>query len=375
MTGNNLEARIGELKADVRAAQAAERDGGWSLPSSPQRRVRAVDLFSGARGWDQYEAALGLETVGIESDLNAYDTSEAAGFHTIHGDVRDHGPADFPANDGLIGSPPCQTFAVSGLKSGRSELHAVWAAAGELQRVGRLNYRGFSDARTGLVLEPLRWALEAHKAGHPYRWIVLEQVTQVLPVWRLLSHYLGRLGYSVAFGNLDAEAYGVPQTRRRAFLVARLDGEAALPKPTHSRFHRRSPNRLDLDLPRWRTMADALGWNPFDCVGFPRKADRHDRVCLGGEWYRGRDLRRAALPSWSVTGKARSWSRFVHDGSSVRVTVEEAAQLQGFRADYPWCGPRTEQFQQIANAVPPLLGRAVLSAALGITHAREEQSA
>lgn len=337
--------------------------------------VQAVDLFSGARGWDQHEAALGIESVGIEGDPNAFETGRAAGFESVWGDVRDYGPADFPAATGLIASPPCQTFAVSGLSVGQRALSDVLEALGELVWFGRLDYSKFPDERTGLVLEPMRWIRTAHQARNPYRWVVLEQVVQVLPIWERMAAVLRGYGYSVATGNLDAEAYGVPQTRRRAILVARLDGPAALPAPTHSRFHRRDQYRTDDGLPRWVSMTDALGWNPFDMVGFPRKADRHDRVTIGGQTYRGRDLRRAALPSWSITGKARSWIRFRDDGSGTRVLLDEAARLQTFPADYPWAGVRTDQFQQVANAIPPVLARAVLSAALGITRTSEETAA
>ncbi|HEX3325051.1 MAG TPA: DNA cytosine methyltransferase [Solirubrobacterales bacterium] len=47
---------------------------------------------------------------------------------------------------------------------------------------------------------------------------------------------------------------------------------------------------------------------------------------------------------------------------AVRVNVEEAAVLQGFRADYPWQGSRTRCFLQVGNAVCPPVARLVVEA-------------
>lgn len=49
---------------------------------------------------------------------------------------------------------------------------------------------------------------------------------------------------------------------------------------------------------------------------------------------------------------------------SVRVTVEQAAALQGFGPGYPWQGTRTRCFLQIGNAVCPPVARRVLAAAM-----------
>jgi DNA (cytosine-5)-methyltransferase 1 len=54
---------------------------------------------------------------------------------------------------------------------------------------------------------------------------------------------------------------------------------------------------------------------------------------------------------------------------SIRVTVQEAGILQSFRADYPWQGNLTKQYEQVGNAVPPILGQALAETAIGIRKA------
>ncbi len=81
-----------------------------------------------------------------------------------------------------------------------------------------------ADPRSLLTVEPLRYAL----ALKP-RWIALEQVPAVLELWTIFAGLLAAEGYHTAAGVLSAERYGVPQTRKRAFLIASLDGPVELP--------------------------------------------------------------------------------------------------------------------------------------------------
>lgn len=421
-----------------------------SIDGELARPADAVDLFAGPGGWDVAAADLGLSTIGIELDTAACATRRAAGLLTIEGDVRAYGPTG--THSGLIASPPCQTFSMAGSGSGRAELAGIVAAVGQMAAGGHPPV--FDDPRTGLVLEPLRWLLEAHTTGHPYRWVALEQVPAVLPIWEAYAAILAELGHAAAVGILRAEQYGVPQTRARAVLIASLDYEVRLPTPTHSAYYPNNPARMDAEVDPWVSMAEALGWPDGAVVGFPRRADEPrgpGTITMDdGSEYRARDFRPATMPAFVLTEKARSWSRwmfaptnvrsntarraanapapvlaFGHDtprwvpepanpadtdddltwtdrrpsttivgGSfapdvvaapgyrgpgdgprqkargSVRVSIQEAAVLQSFPANYPWQGTKSEQFQQIGNAIPPRLARAVLAeAAGGVDHA------
>ncbi len=70
--------------------------------------------------------------------------------------------------------------------------------------------------------------------------IVLEQVPAVLPIWEALAEVLRSLKckYKVDFGVLHTEQFGVPQTRRRAILIANLNRDVKLPTPTHQRYRK-----------------------------------------------------------------------------------------------------------------------------------------
>lgn len=378
-----------------------------------------IDLFAGPGGWDEGARPLGIEPVGFEWGDAQCATARAAGHERAQGDISKLNPVD--ATDGaqvrgLIASPPCQGFSMAGKGKSREDSALLLRAIPHMKphnidaAIAAL-YSQMADDRSLPVLEPLRWTMRLAP-----RWLAWEQVPAVLPIWEAVAAVLRKAGYSVATGNVQAEMYGVPQTRKRAILVARSDGkEARLPTPTHSRYYSRSPERLDGGVQKWVSMAEALGWGVDERVGFPRRSDGRGEILeVDGRAYRGRDLRPATEPSQTVTEKARSWERLqraavaaevaprVNNQSGtefdlawpldrpspvvagreiitmpgananrfngatksrndgVRVTVAEAAVLQSFPVDYPWQGTKTQQFQQVGDAIPPLLAYHIL---------------
>jgi DNA (cytosine-5)-methyltransferase 1 len=315
--------------------------------------MSAVDLFAGPGGWSLACRWLEIPETGIENDRWTCETRRAAGLCTIAEDVRRLAPSPMDPPRGLIASPPCTPFSQAGDGEGRKVLDALLRAV-ELMALGQFSAaeRHWRSETTGLVLEPLRWVRQAMVNGHPYRWLALEQTPRVLPIWSAMAEVLEGWGYSVAVGNLQAEQYGVPQTRKRAVLVARLGRDVSLPTPTHSRFYPRAMGRLDQGVKPWVSMAEALGW---------------DLASLTDVWP-------GLRPSPTIVGTFRpdivaapGW-RKAGDGprqnakGSVQVTVSEAARLQSFPADFPWQGPESAQRLQIGNAVPPLLAEAILKA-------------
>jgi len=311
-----------------------------------------TQLFAGPGGLDLGANRAGLPSVGYEVDANAVATRLAAGLPTVHADVRDHDPADASDRRVLAGGPPCQTYSVAGEGSGRAALDQVLTAVKRLAARDTARHV-FGDERTGLVLEPLRWALQAMDTGRPYEAIVLEQVPAVLPVWEAYAEALEAEGYRVATGVLAAEQYGVPQTRRRAALVARLDHPVALPAPTH-RAYRKGVARHEGNpaLLPWVPMGEVLARDePFVVVS---------NYGTGGD-PKKRGRRSSAEPAATVTGKISRFRVVSEDGRELpRFTSSEAGLLQGFPADWPWSG--CDIAQQIGNACPVLLAQALFTA-------------
>jgi DNA (cytosine-5)-methyltransferase 1 len=312
-----------------------------------------LDLFAGPGGWSEGLRLLGLPELGVEWEDKACATRKAAGHATLQADIGELSTQAFIDHyEGLIASPPCTDFSLAGKRLGL-------------------------DGSSGhLVAEVLRWAKDLRPA-----WIACEQVPPVLPIWLDYAEQLREWGYHAWAGVLNAADYGLPQTRKRAVLMASRRGSVAPPKPTHSKDHSTATQS-------WVTMRQALSWpatpTEFTCnivSGERQKLTRDDAVHswsandvvlnTGRDWKKGKgrdDAQKVSLsePAPTLTGQCGAWwfqnISVERPYPATSFTPTDARVLQGFPCDYPVQGNKSEQFTQIGNAVPPPLAAHIVKA-------------
>ena len=204
---------IRRVRASHRSAGRAfsARRGGVAPPVGAAT-LKAVSLFSGVGGIDLAFERAGVETVlQAERDkwcneVLARHWPQTARVDDVRGvtDTAVTAAQQLESNhrgehvDLVYGGPPCQPFSVAGKRGGADDERDGWP----------------EFIRVVSVLRP--------------RWIVAENVVGLVSLAQ--GRYFGRLidqlvqlGYGVAWRTLDAQFFGVPQRRRRVFLVGTND--------------------------------------------------------------------------------------------------------------------------------------------------------
>ncbi|MCY3662766.1 MAG: DNA (cytosine-5-)-methyltransferase [bacterium] len=336
---------------------------GRSTVASTTRNDAVIDLFGGAGAM-----GLGFEQAGfriaaaVEIERHAAQTYRLnhpgvpvleTSVEDLSGDVLRSWVPGLEAPLSVIAGPPCQGYSAAGARTVGDRRNLLFRHVSRLAReiqartvlienvpgVRRVN----GVTYTGQITESLR------EAGY---------ITWEQPV------------------TLRASDFGIPQNRQRLFFVG-TDGSVALPsvpRATHA-----PPDRTaaDCSLPRTATLLDQL-WDlprlgpgegsermllPGGRVVLNSRAMNHSREVVAKikTIPRGRgpiSYRRLELDV-ARTLVAGHRALPVHPTEHRTITVREAARIQGFPDTYFFCGPRSSQPLQVANAVPPALARAV----------------
>lgn len=312
--------------------------------------MKVIDLFSGAGG-----LSLGLNRAGfkvvacVEINRDAMDTYATHDLDATHfnEDVRSTDFSQYRGTVDLVsGGPPCQPFSIGGLRKA-------------------------SDDSRDMIPEFIRCLCEVQPEA-----FVMENVPGLM-LKRTRSYFdsvLARLsacGYRLNWAILNAADYGVPQKRKRLFILGSKKMQLRFPAPTHG-YHTPLAHVTALSV----LGNEPIGEAPNCPVKFARDPDLRPSP-YAGHLYNGGgrpidpngpchtilassggykthwiDTENIA-PEYHAHLKAGGTPRDGFVPGARRLSVEECAIIQTFPRNFRFSGKRSTQYTQVGDAVPP----------------------
>lgn len=338
----------------------------------------AVDIFCGAGG-----LSIGAEMAGIKTTLAVeFDKHAADSFKRNHKkatvlnqDIRTVNPLEHTSKNPfiLIGGPPCQGFSISNTKTRNLENPNNW--------MFKEYHRFLEDLKPEWFLFENVEGFKSFDNGNFVKSIEEE---------------FNKLGYTTNSAILTASDYGVPQKRKRFFIVGNKNGikfnfdaiqkkssvtvqEAISDLPSLSNGEKRDicTYLKDADTAYLRTMRKKSK-SPIQNI-VTRNRDyviaRYKHIRQGNNW---QDIPVELMQNYSNTKNMHSGiyrrldpnkpsvvianyrkSMLIHPHEDRGLSLREAARLQSFPDHIIFEGPLSYKQQQIGNAVPPLLAKAI----------------
>lgn len=312
--------------------------------------LTAVDLFCGAGG-----LSLGLEEAGfatvmaLDNDQDACATFRRALPHVelIQKNAQLLSFKPWRGVDLVAGGPPCQPFSTGGLGRGNFDCRDMLPVF--VRAVLDINPRAF-------LLENVPGLVSSMHQGY-----LAEVLAPLFDHFRVIGPMV-----------INAADFGVPQSRRRLVMIGMRDivpialdgspqaripaglvlreeplGQPNLskivyartpdlrPDPYHGQLFNGGGRAIKLDRPAPTVLASA-GGNKTHFLDLGRHVPPYHRHLMSG-----------GMPRQGELPEAR------------RLTVAESALLQTFPSEMHFAGPRSSQYAQIGNAVPPRLAAAL----------------
>ncbi len=303
---------------------------------------KVVDLFSGAGGFGRGFADSGFDVkLAIELDHSAARTYSLNFPKTLvlEEDVRDVTGKEIvkligSEPDVVIGSPPCEPF----------------TAANPLRLNNPLD-RLYEDEKGSLTLEFIRLIAELRP-----KIFVMENVPSIVETRELreaLIHEFRKEGFEPIFNFLSAEDFGNPSRRARVFISnIRLNLK---PLGTKVTVMEAIEDLEDRYLPNHEV------WEVNE-----RKLLKLAKVEIGDylTMFRGHGKAiplHVRLDPYDVAPTVLGNARFIHPFHSRYLTVREQARLMSYPDDHVFVGSKDEQYNQVGEAVPVVLSRAIAS--------------
>lgn len=335
--------------------------------------IAAIGVFSGCGGLDVGAHLAGVPVVAaLDFDADCVQSLQANSSldqtEVFHADIASFDLNEFrrvlsersPDRWMLIGGPPCQPFSKAG----------YWVTH---------ENRKIEDDPRNLVGAYLRTVREMQPDA-----FLFENVESILhPTNRHvvfgLIEQLKALGYEVQMHRVNAADYGVPQKRKRVFVVG-TRGKFATEGPVRTHAPADDAEELGLlpyvgagdvlrpyagdefaepqEVVRGRYLADLLEVPPGrNYIALSASAGYPNPKFEAGKRFWSFLLKLSPTePSWTIAAQPGPWVGPFH-WESRRLRVPEIAALQTFPPEYVFVGSRRSVQRQIGNAVPCELGR------------------
>lgn len=343
---------------------------------------KVVDLFSGPGGMSYgFHRHAGFQIIGAaDLEVAKPGRGKSAGTSTKCNATYEENIGVRPRNVDLAATSPIELREMFGLEPGELSVLISCAPCTGFSQKNASNLveddpRNHLVQKTGLFVEELL-----------PEFLVMENVKELLTGkhihhFRELHSILMRLGYSVYAEVHNLADYGLPQNRVRALVIARRGGVPvpALPKPQAARVTVRDaighlprlrqgevdPNDSMHVCPRHtEVVTERMRAIPRDGGSWSDIVDSHPHLLIpsmrtrrAGSFPDVYGRLRWDQPAPTVTRECASPGngRYTHPEQDRLLSVREMALIQGFPKDYTFTGTLTQKYNQIGDAVPPVI--------------------